>query len=78
MSYVFQARSKKSKGSNDVQGVAANGDDDGTSSVAANKHTPWLLNLSRSLGGGASVHFEHNNLDDGSKANSYLALKVDF
>ena len=78
VSYVFQARSKKSKGSNEVQGENADGEDDGTSPVAANKHSPWFLGLSRSLGGGASVHFEHSDPDDGDRSTSYLALKVDF
>ena len=76
VTYIFQARGKKSKGTNEVQGFDSA--TDGESSVASNKRTPWLLNLSRSLGGGASVHFEHNNLDNNTKAVSYLALKVDF
>ena len=47
--------------------------------VAANKHTPWMMGLSRSLGGGASVLFEHSNPDKkGKKSASRLALKVVF
>ena len=47
--------------------------------IAESKNSPWLLALSRSLGGGASVHFEHDNPDTaGVKSTSYLALKVDF
>ena len=43
------------------------------------KTTPFVLGLSRSLGGGASVHFEYvNDDDDATKNTSLLALKVDF
>ena len=43
------------------------------------KTTPFVLGLSRSLGGGASVHFEYvNDDDDTTKNTSLLALKVDF
>ena len=39
---------------------------------------PWMVGLSRSLGGGASVIFEHGNDDDGTSGNSAVALRVDF
>ena len=43
------------------------------------KHTPFTLGLSRSLGGGASIHLEHDNTDDDKKHNvTALFLKVDF
>ncbi len=43
------------------------------------KTSPWMVRLSRSLGGGASVHFEYVNDDnDATKNTSLLALKVDF
>ena len=66
VSYLFQARSKKAKGNT---GGAKNGTEKGDNmAVDANKHSPWLLGLSRSLGGGASVHFEHVDPDqDGKK-----------
>ena len=90
VSYVFQARSKKSKGTNGgtpacaavdvteyrcakVSDAVAPGSD-----IDQGKTTPWFLGLSRSLGGGASVHFEHSDPDDGEKSTSYLALKIDF
>ncbi len=77
VSYVFQARSKKTKGT--MESGAANIDGNVEADLDADKHTPWFLGLSRSLGGGASVHFEHSNPDKkGSKSTSYLALKVDF
>ena len=78
VSYVFQARSKKAKGKQDV--YAVDQEDDATGAgIDANKHSPWFLGLSRSLGGGASVHFEHSDPDqEGKKSTSYLALKVDF
>ena len=41
--------------------------------------TPWMFGLNRSLGGGASVHFEHSDPDiAGKKSTSWLALSVSF
>ena len=43
------------------------------------KSTPWTLGLSRSLGGGASVNFEHSEPDDDDRdSNSAVWLQVDF
>ncbi len=53
--------------------VAARNVDDGGS-----KSTPWLFNVSRSLGGGATVIFEHGNDDDGNSGKSRLGLHVNF
>ena len=52
--------------------------EDDLRSLSKPNSTPWMFGLSRSLGGGASVHFEHSDPDDGEKSTSYLALKVDF
>ena len=40
--------------------------------------SPWLLGLSRSLGGGAAVHFEHGNSDNGMSGKTRVGLQVDF
>ena len=41
--------------------------------------TPWLLGISRSLGGGTSVHFETSNPDEDGVSNSTgIWLRVDF
>ena len=69
-----------------VRAPADKGDDGRAADVArgkmktTSKTTPFVLGLSRSLGGGASVHFEYvNDDDDATKVNtSLLALKVDF
>ena len=74
-SFALVARSKKATGDRvtNVDGTLTDGD------TPANKHSPWLLSLSRSLGGGASVHLEHANPDmDKEKSSTYLGLKVDF
>ncbi len=43
------------------------------------KNTPFTIGLSRSLGGGASIHLEHDNTDDDASHNqTALILKVDF
>ena len=40
--------------------------------------SPWLINVSRSLGGGASVHFEHANDDAGASGKTRIGLHVGF
>ena len=66
--YVSQVKSKKPKGND-------NWDKD----VKPNKHTPQIIGLSKSLGGGASVHFEHANPNQENKMSSTaLALKIEF
>ena len=76
VSYVFQAISKKSKGKVDTY---ENGSQNSEEDVDTNKHTPWMISLSRSLGGGATVVFEHSNPDsDSAKSQSALALMVGF
>ena len=42
------------------------------------KTSPWLVNVSRSLGGGATVIFEHGNSDDGNSGQSRVGLHVGF
>ena len=41
LTYLFQARSKKTKGINDLYAAQNDGTDDSTSKVPGNKHTPW-------------------------------------
>ena len=81
VSFVFQAKRTKSKGTHGGIAYDMATATDGVQSgdpVPTNSRSAWLLALSRSLGGGASVHFEHDDQDDGTKSTSYLALKVDF
>ena len=42
------------------------------------KNQPWIIGLSRRLGGGASVHFEHWNRDSTRPSATGIWLKVDF
>ena len=86
VSYVFQLRKLKTKTTHTGQAyMAASGDiaevpgiQGGTAQTEMSS-TPWVLALNRSLGGGASVHFEHSNPDDNSeKSQSILALMVSF
>jgi hypothetical protein len=46
----------------------------------SDKTNPWLVNVSKSLGGGATVIFEHANKDsfDSGKAASRIGLHVSF
>ena len=49
------------------------------SEKSSEKNTPFVLGVSRSLGGGASIHLEHDNTDDDASHNqTALILKVDF
>ncbi len=43
-----------------------------------NSSTPWLVGFSRSLGGGAALHFEHGNNDDDKSGNTRIGLHVGF
>ena len=42
------------------------------------KSSPWLAGLSRSLGGGAAIHIEHGNNDDGKSGMTRVGLHVTF
>ena len=46
--------------------------------VDGKKTTPWLFNVSKSLGGGATVIFEHGNNDDNKSGKSRVGLHVTF
>ncbi len=61
---------------NDAQSKA---DDARGSEETSVKNTPFVLGVSRSLGGGASIHLEHANKDSDTSHNvTALFLKVDF
>ena len=68
VSYVFQVRSKKAKGNNNWG-----------KGVKPDQHTPRVIGLSKSLGGDASVYFEHADPDqEDNKSSTALALNIDF
>ncbi len=48
--------------------------------ISSSELTPWTFGLSKSLGGGASVKFEHHDPDSGivSASNTAVWLQVDF
>ena len=49
------------------------------SAKSSEKNTPFVIGVSRSLGGGASIHLEHDNKDSDTSHNvTALFLKVDF
>ena len=52
----------------------------GTASTRSTTRKPWTFGLSKSLGGGASVKFEHHDPDSGivSASNTAVWLQVDF
>ena len=75
VSFFLQMRNKKASG-RWVQNV---GNTPTLVDIPKNSHTPYALGVSRSLGGGASVHLEHSDPDmDDTKSTSVLMLQVDF
>ena len=69
ISYVFQMRKVKSKTT----------DNEPIQTTTTDSISPWILGISRSLGGGASVHFETSDPDkDGISNSTGVWLKVDF
>ena len=69
VSYVFQMVRKKIKFTNYAS----------TPVTTTSSQSPWLVGISRSLGGGASLHFETSDPDEAGKSNSIgVWLKVDF
>ena len=66
--YLFQLRDKSSESTNNAS----------TPVTTKSKSTPWVFGMSRSLGGGASVHFEHGDPDSTEKSSTGVWLKVDF
>ena len=46
--------------------------------ASGGKTSPWLFNVSKGLGGGATVIFEHGNSDDGNSGKSRVGLHVTF
>ena len=75
ISYVFTMRSAKSitRGFDfDIETGS------GVPSLLESKSTPWTLGLSRSLGGGATMNFEHGEPDNDTDSSTAVWLQVDF
>ena len=70
VNYVLTMRNKVLSGSGFVSGIA---------SSSTEKSTPWTLGLSRNLGGGATLNFEHGEPDsENIDPSSGIWLQVDF
>ena len=82
VNYVFTMRNQKV----DSSGLGTNdADDDDTLDAGetivtstSGKNNPWTLGLSRSLGGGASVKFEHSEPDTDADSSTAVWLQVNF
>ena len=48
------------------------------STTDSSKKNPWTLGLSRGLGGGATVNFEHGEPDSDDGSSTAIWLQVDF
>ena len=46
--------------------------------AAGMESSPWLIGVTKGLGGGASAMIEHGNSDDGNSGTTRVGLKVDF
>jgi len=82
VNYVFTMRSEKTS-TDGFAGIDADDDDtfDAGENVAASSSdtdNPWTLGLNRSLGGGATLRFEHGEPDDDTDASTALWLQVNF
>ena len=69
VNYVFTMNNKKLSGDGFV---------DGNSSSRSEKWNPWTLGLSRNLGGGATLNFEHGEPDSDDDSSTGIWLQVDF
>ena len=75
VTYVFTMRSAKSI----TRGFDYDSDTGaGVPSLFESKSTPWTLGLSRSLGGGATMNFEHAEPDSDADSSTAVWLQVDF
>ena len=77
VNYVFTMRNVKTTG----DGFEDDDNDattDGDASTISEKNTPWTLGLSRSLGGGATMKFEHGEPDNDDDSSTAIWLQVNF
>ncbi len=78
---VLKPGSKWTTGDNTITGETdtATKHNDRGSAKSSEKNTPFTIGVSRSLGGGATIHLEHANKDDDAKKNqTALILQVAF
>ena len=75
VSYVFAMRNEKVDSDGFTTDTA---NSDGTATSGSSKSNPWTIGLSRSLGGGASVKFEHSEPDTDDDSSTSLWLQVNF
>ena len=76
VNYVFTMRSAKktSRGTK----FEFDNNDSLIAGIFESKSTPWTLGLSRSLGGGATLKFEHGEPDSDADSSTAIWLQVDF
>ncbi len=77
VNYVFTMRNQKVTGSG-FEDDDNNAGTDGDASTISDKNTPWTLGLSRSLGGGATMKFEHSEPDNDEDSSTAVWLQVNF
>ena len=78
VNYVFTMRNEKLSGDGFKGDGVSPQFQDGKRIEYSEKSTPWTLGLSRSLGGGATVHFEHGEPDSDDDSSTGIWLQVDF
>ena len=76
VNYVFTMRSAKKTS----RGTKFEFDNNNSliAGIFESKSTPWTLGLSRSLGGGATLKFEHGEPDSDADSSTAIWLQVDF
>ena len=82
VNYVFTMRSEKTStngfGWRDADGNGTFDSGENVATSGSDTINPWTFGLSRSLGGGATLRFEHGEPDDDTDASTGLWLQVDF
>ena len=82
VNYVFTMRNQKVDssgfGTNDANDDGDLDDEDTIATSDSGKNNPWTLGLSRSLGGGAQLRFEHSEPDTDADSTTAVWLHINF
>ena len=78
VNYVFTMRNEKMNADGFVDTSDNDPNTPADSTTDSSKKNPWTLGLSRGLGGGATVNFEHGEPDSDDGSSTAIWLQVDF
>ena len=78
VSYVFTMRNEKESSSGFEDTDPNDPNNAATAYTSTIESNPWTLGLSKSLGGGATLNFEHGEPDSDKDSSTAVWLQVDF